>query len=184
MTAISRDKFEKFLRSAGQGLVLDFARSINFKKQLLQTIRRKLREADRLAQKRWGDNAPRLTLEAIIEEFENNPQKVVALLETVNYVESPSIILMAWRIMRGMEISKVEMRYRLGKSFSLEVWLSSPRTGAISDRSAIPKLSKECYKSTDFSDVAALQRFGILKIDNKPLFNGYHAWGYQAITEY
>jgi hypothetical protein len=64
-----------------------------------------------------------------------------------------------------MQIADLQMRYSLESSFMLSVTLQS----SFSD------LEAELYTSEDINDAALLRHFGIMKVNNRPVFDGFFA---------
>ena len=73
------------------------------------------------------------------------------------------MLLMAWRIIQGMEIRDVQLSYQRQQSFSFRVVLESP------DGEQDPP-----YDSTNIQDFALFRHVGILEIDRRPVFDGFY----------
>jgi len=169
MSTISADPFEKLLRDAGQGYLIDWYAPKN---AALPGLRRLLDAADRRAGERLGDNAPRLTPEHLVAEFQRNPQKVQAFLQVLTPV-SPDMLVMAWRILQGMRVQTLRVDYLYSSHFRLHIELSSPYGGD----------EPEVYESENIDDAAVLRHLGIMKMDNRPVFDGFYALNLEGPTK-
>ena len=133
--------------------------------QALPHLRRVLAEVDQESRRRLGGNAPRFGEETLAQEHERNPSKVVAFLQALATTTSPHMLLMVWRILQGMKIASVEASYQEQSAFRLVVRLRSPYDEA--DR-------MEEYVSDNILDAGLLRHFGIMLVDNLPLFDGFY----------
>jgi hypothetical protein len=105
------------------------------------------------------------TPEALTAEAERNPHKVQAFLEALRATQSPEMLVMVWRILQGLSIWKVEMKYQELEAFSLLVVLARP--------GAEPH-DREEYRSQDIMDFRLLWDFGVGTVGDKPLFAGFY----------
>ena len=87
-----------------------------------------------------------------------------AFLQAVGETDSPDMLVMAWRLLQGSEIAQIDLRYQLQNRFSLRIQLVSPEDG-----------TSEEYASEDIDDAAVLRHFGILKMGDRPVFDGFYA---------
>jgi hypothetical protein len=99
-----------------------------------------------------------------VAEYQHNPHKVRAFLQVVKSA-SPDVLVMVWRILQGMGVARIEMEYQTGLHFRLHVWLSSPYEGG----------EPEVYESKDIDDAVILRHMGIMKMDDRPVFDGFYA---------
>ena len=90
--------------------------------------------------------------------------KADAFLQALVSIRSTPILCAAWRILQGMEIASVEMRYVRLSHFELRVVLCSPYDG-----------TEEKYESDDINDAVFVRHLGQAKLDTKPLFDGFYA---------
>ena len=74
------------------------------------------------------------------------------------------MLVMVWRLLQGAEVAEVELHYRLQKSFGLRVKVVSAEGEP-----------EEVYESDDIDDAAVFRHFGILKMDDHPVFDGFYA---------
>ena len=74
------------------------------------------------------------------------------------------MLLMAWRIIQGMEVKAVQMEYSRQKSFEVRVILESP----YGEQDAP-------YTSTRIHDFALFRHIGVLEISGNPVFDGFYA---------
>ncbi len=95
-----------------------------------------------------------------------SPYKADAFLQALVSIRSTPILCAAWRILQGMEVQSIEMRYARLSDFTLHVTLRSP----YSERDAIT----EEYASRDISDVVFVRHLGNSTVDRKPFFDGFY----------
>ena len=76
------------------------------------------------------------------------------------------MLAMVWRRLQGMEVGEVEMKYTLQKQFMLRVKLLSPDDGRV-----------ESYASDDIDDATVFRHLGIMKMDGRPVFDGFYPVG-------
>ena len=74
------------------------------------------------------------------------------------------MLLMAWRIIQGMEIKNVDVAYNRQQDFRLSVTLESP----YGDRD-------EIYESSSIQDFVLFRHIGIMEVDGRPVFDGFYA---------
>lgn len=161
MSNVVTDPLEQLFRQAGEEWLIDWYTT---RSQALQHLRRLLEQADQRAAQRFGSHAPRLTAEALLQEQEANPHKVRALLQIMASVGSPDMLVMAWRIMQGMNIDAMQMEYEQEKTFRLRIRLVSMDNA----------IQKEEYETTDIDDAVVLRHFGIMKMNDRPVFDGFY----------
>lgn len=165
MSASTIDPLEELLRDAGEGWILDF-----FKDQqvnVLQGLYALLNRAHQFNVQRFGSSANKLDLPAIKALSQQNPHKAKAFLQALCSVRSPEMLVMTWRILLGMEVFSIQMEYRAQEKFEIEIVLKSPY-GAPTDQ-------LEAYQSNDIDDSVVLRHLGIMKVDEKPVFDGFYA---------
>ena len=121
-----------------------------------------LDEVDIRAKQRWGENAPRM-LEWLPREARRNPHKIKAFFQALGATDSPDMLLMVWRVLEGRTVAGIELAYKLQQRFKLKVILSAEGPAA-----------QECYESTSIDDAALLRHFGIMTMDDKPIFDGFY----------
>jgi hypothetical protein len=157
----SPSKLEEVIRQSGEGWLIDsFDPPENAVRQILQTLDAVQREA----RKRLGAAAPQISEAALLEEFGRNPRRVRGFLQALAGTRTPSMLLMAWRILQGMELKQVQLQYQRQESFQLRVVLESPY-GELDPP----------YESTNIHDFALLRHIGILEIGGAPVFDGFYA---------
>ena len=78
--------------------------------------------------------------------------------------KNPDMLLMVWRILQGLSIREVVMKYREQEAFNLTVTLARP--GEQQDE-------LETYRTDDINDATLLRNFGITTVDGRPLFDGF-----------
>lgn len=106
------------------------------------------------------------TPEALLAESERNPHKIRAFLQALGTSGNIEMLLMAWRILQGLSIRELAMRYREKEWFELSVTLARP--GQDADE-------LEVYSTSNIKDAALVRRFGITTVDGQPLFDGFFA---------
>jgi hypothetical protein len=113
-------------------------------------------------QRRFGDPSINFSEEMLAAEFEQSPHKVAAFLQAISGTKSPQMLVMAWRILQGMEIESIELGYQKNLSFSLIMKIKSPYS------------SPEVYESEDIDDAKLIRHLGIMKIGGKPVFDSLY----------
>lgn len=161
MSKIVTDPLEQLVRKAGEDWLIDWFAP---RDQALPQLRQLLDEADRRVVQRFGPHAPRLTVEALLHEQQGNPHKVRALLQILPSIASPDMLVMAWRIMQGMNIFSITMEYEQERSFRLRVRLKS-----MYDDNEI-----DDYETSDIDDAVVLRHLGIMKMNDQPAFDGFY----------
>lgn len=155
------DPFEQVIRASGQGWLIDWYAP---KEQALPNLRQILATANARGQARLRGDAPNLTPEALAAEYRRNPHKVNAFLQVIGSVATPDFLVMAWRILQGMDIAELALSYRSQESFQMRVRLRSPYEGG----------EDEIYESQDIDDAVILRHLGVMKMDDKPIFDGFY----------
>jgi hypothetical protein len=155
------DPFEQIIRDAGQGWLIDWYAP---KDQALPKLREILATANARGRARLGGNAPTLTPESLAAEYKRNPHKVSAFLQVVGSVHTPDILVMVWRILQGMNIAELRLDYASEDTFRMTVRLRSPYEDG----------DDETYESEDIDDAVILRHLGVMKMDDKPIFDGFY----------
>lgn len=101
---------------------------------------------------------------ALAAGAEKNPHKIRAFLQSLLTTRSPEMLVMVWRILHGLSIREVEMKYQEEVMFSLVVVLVPPGAGPD---------ELESYRSEDINDASLVRHFGISTINGKPFFDGF-----------
>ncbi|MBT3201433.1 MAG: hypothetical protein HN350_16150 [Phycisphaerales bacterium] len=103
---------------------------------------------------------------SLIASYEKHSAQVNAFLQALGTTRNPVMLVMVWRIFQGYQISRVSMQYDEAQAvFRLEIVLhNSPYD-----------TQEEIYESTDIGDAVLLRHFGIMTMDNKPIFDGFYA---------
>jgi hypothetical protein len=102
------------------------------------------------------------TPEALTAEAAKNPHKVRAFLQALVTTRTVEMLVMVWRILQGLTIQQVDMKYREEQEFDLVVILADAVGG-----------EDDPYRSRDINDAALVRHFGITTINGKPLFQGF-----------
>ncbi len=162
MTRPSTQTLEEAIRHAGEGWLIDFFAP---PAEAMNHLRRLLAEVHRRGQERLGANAPRLTEASLVAEYNRSPLKVKGFFQILGGVRTPDMLLMAWRIIQGMEIKDIQLSYSLRDNFRVRVLLESPfgETDAP-------------YESQAVQDFTIFRHFGIMEISGRPVFDGFYAF--------
>lgn len=159
MSALQPASLEEAFRAAKEDWLIDaFAPPA----AAIEHHRNVLAEVQAAAVARFGAAAPDFSETALVDEYRRNPAKLKAFFQALGGRRSPEMLLMVWRILQGMRIERVHFDYARG-SFGLEVSLNSPH----GDR-------PETYTSTEAGDFALLRQFGVARVDDKPVFDGFY----------
>ena len=162
MSSVTTDPFETMIRDAGEGWLIDWHAP---REQAISHLREILGRADDAARERFGDDAPRLTPDALIEDYTRNPHKVRAFLQVIGSTASPLILVMVWRLLQGIEIAAIRMEYDAPGPFHLYVRLASSYADG----------TREEYESNDIDDAVVLRHLGTIKMGNQATFEGFYA---------
>jgi len=152
---------QELIRHAGEAWMLNWFKPPEKASDYLRNL---LERVNNVAKQRFPQGTPRVTEENLIDEYKRAPHKVRAFIQSLAESESPDLLLMVWRILQGMEIERVEMSYTLEDRFFLEVTLRSPY-GDPAER----------YQSDSIDDAALIRHFGIMKMNGRPVFDGFYA---------
>ena len=161
-TSPSPSTLEETIRQSGEGWLLDWLAPPG---EAIDHIQRTIRAVNKRARKRLGVKAPDISEKELIEEYRRNPQQVRAFFQALGGTPTPDMLLMVWRIIKGIEVKNVQIQYHRQESFRVEVILQSP-SGDEDD---------ETYTSTDIDDFSLFRHFGVLEIDGRPVFHGFYA---------
>jgi len=160
MSSIVKRPLADVIRSCGEAWILDSSGDPHL---AIDGVRKRLIDAAAEFAARYGNLEPMLSEGAIIDEFERNPHRVKAFIQALMSGSSPHMLVLVWRILSGAEIRHVEMRYDAEQSFYLQIQLGGgTNTGA------------DTYLSNDIDDATLLRHLGILKMDDKPVFDGFY----------
>lgn len=151
---------EEAIRQSGEGWLIDW---FSPPSEAMNHILRILSEVDQRAIARLGGNAPTVSDSSLLTEYKRNPQKVKGFFQALGAARDPEMLLMAWRIIQGMEIKTIELSYFRQKSFDVRVVLESPDGE-----------EDEVYTSKNINDFKLFRHIGILEIDARPVFDGFY----------
>jgi len=160
MSSPSPSSLEAAIRDAGEGWIIDW---FDPPSDAINHLRRTLEEINRLGRQRLGSGSPSLSEATLVSEHGRNPQRIKGFFQALGGTRTPEMLLMAWRIIQGMEIRDVQLSYSRRNSFLLRVVLESP-----SGEQDPP------YESTNIQDFALFRHIGILEIDHRPVFDGFY----------
>lgn len=155
---MQEQKLEDLLRGRGLGWAIDlFAPREGAAAHYL----RSLSELERyLQERRLGTTT--FSPEALEQLAAVSPHKADAFLQALVSIRGTPFLCAAWRVLQGMEIDRVEMRYARLAEFSLQLTLRSPYD------------ETEQYETRDISDVVFVRHLGKSTINGKPLFDGFY----------
>lgn len=161
MTTSTSRTLEDVIRDSGEMWMLDQFPS---REQGLNHIRTTI-EAVRQAAHARGLSAQKMpSEEGLVREYGRNPAHVRAFFQALSGTCTPQMLLMVWRILQGVSIKAVNLSYGYQGSFSASIVLQ-----------AIDGTNDPPYESTDIFDFALFRHLGILKIDGKPVLEGFYA---------
>ena len=160
MSTQTSQSLESILRQCNLGWMID---SFSPPDQALEYWMNALAAVGREYQMRFGDSSIKFSEEMLVAEFEQSPHKVAAFLQALSGTRSPQMLVMAWRILQGMEIESVELGYQKNISFSLIMKLKAPYNS-----------EPELYESKDIDDAKLMRHLGIIKIAGKPVFDNFY----------
>ncbi len=125
----------------------------------------RLEEAAQAYQRRFPICGPFLSLsvENVVKESEVNTQRVKAFLQALGASSNPDMLAMVWRVLHGSTIQRVRLEHEHSERFLLEVTVHDEH---------MP--SEEVFTSYDIHEAALLRHFGILIMDDKPVFDGFY----------
>lgn len=161
MSTNQPNDLEQLIRMCGEEWVID---CFFPKEEAVQRLHQTLEAATAEANQRGL--SLEFTEKSLLASYEKHSAQVNAFLQALGTTRNPVMLVMVWRIFQGMKISRVSMQYDEAQAvFRLEVVLhNSPY-----DTTA------ETYESTDIGDAALLRHFGIMTMDDKPIFDGFYA---------
>ena len=160
MTTNQPKDIEQLIRTCGEGWIID---SFSPKEEAVQRLRETLEAATAEADRRGLSIS--FTEETLIASYKEHSPQVGAFLQALGATRDPVMLVMVWRIILGQPISRVTMQYdEKQATFRLTVVLANPYGG-----------QEEVYESTSIGDAALLRHFGIMTMDDKPLFDGFYA---------
>jgi len=152
---------EESIRDAGEGWLIEMYAP---PEEAISHIRQTLADVYTLARKKLGGNAPDLTEKSIISHYNRYPLKVKGFFQVLGGTRSSTILLMAWRIIQGMEVKQISLTYERNVSFALQVTLQSPYGDG-----------DEVYESDKIQDFSVFRHIGTMEVSNQPVFDGFYA---------
>jgi hypothetical protein len=154
-----QEQLETILRSRGLGWAVDlFAPSSQAAAHYLEDLKRLERY---LEEHSLGKNS--FSPESLEQLVSVSPYKADAFLQALISIRSTPILCAAWRIIQGMEIECVEMRFTRLSDFALRVVLRSPHN------------QTEEYTSDQIGDAVFVRHLGASTLDGRPYFHGFYA---------
>jgi len=160
MSSPSPSSLEEAIRDAGESWIIHW---FSPPSEAIDHLRQVLAEINELGRQRLRSGSPNLSETSIVREYGRNPQRIKGFFQALGGTRTSEMLLMAWRIIQGMEIRDVQLSYRRRHSFSVRVVLESPYGE-----------EDPPYESTNIQDFALFRHFGILEIDRGPVFDGFY----------
>lgn len=159
---------EEAIRHSGEGWLIDtYAPPENAMSHVLQTLAAVQHEA----QMRLGGDAPNLSEAALLHEYRRNPNRVRGFFQALGGTRTPQMLLMVWRIIQGMEVREIQLRYQRQQAFEVRVVLESP----YGEQDAP-------YVSQNIHDFSLFRHVGIMEIGGAPVFDGFYALRVQGLS--
>jgi hypothetical protein len=160
-SATAPTTLEEAIVQSGEGWLLD---CFPPRDMAMERIRRAIDAVNNLAKERFNGEAPDVSDTAVIEEYNRNPQRMRGFFQALGGACTTEMLLMVWRIMQGMEIKDIRMRYRRQQDFEVTVILESP----FGDED-------KPYTSTNINDFTLLRHIGAFEISRQPVLDGFYA---------
>jgi hypothetical protein len=92
-----------------------------------------------------------------------NPEQGRAFFQFDTLNASPEMMAMAWRILEGCEVTRIDLHYDRDVSLSLKICLRTPYG------------VNEEYSSNHWADFRVLRHFGTVNSENRLSIDGYYA---------
>jgi hypothetical protein len=162
MIDVATDPLENLIRDSGQGWLIDWYAP---KDAALSNLRSVLEQATAAGKQRLGAIAPDLSPETLIAAYQRNPHKVTAFLQVIGSIRTPDFLVMVWRILQGMNVGRLSVEYRSEQRFKMQIELNSPNESGV---------EPERYESENIDDSVILRHLGTMKMDGKPVFDGFY----------
>jgi hypothetical protein len=156
---------ERLLLNNGLGWLIDEQTNPGQATQLVPKLLERLEQVETKYLERIGVTV-HFSPEALETEATQNPHKVRAFLQAMRVSTSPDMLVMVWRILQGLSIHSVDLKYREGQEFSLTVILARAEGAQEQDR--------EEYRSRNIFDARLIRHFGYGIICDQPLFEGFY----------
>lgn len=108
-----------------------------------------------------GKSAP--VISSLQDLGTSNPLKLDAFLEALVSLKSPEMLTAAWRMIQGMQLDSLDLKFESAKAFSLKVSLESPYG------------EPETYSTDDIDDMNFVRHLMKSKSGDRPIINGFFA---------
>jgi hypothetical protein len=151
---------DRLIQSNGLGWIIDSYKPAE------TPIPALLKQLDRVAAEyrtRTGTTAS-FSPQALEVEAERNPQRIAAFLQALVTSRTPAMLVMVWRILQGLTIRQIALKYEECKEFRMSVTLASLADGS-------GRLEE--YLSDDPNDAVLLRHFGVATLDGAPVLDGF-----------
>ncbi len=166
MNPNTNTQLEEIIRQSGEAWLIDWYWPTNEANKVVEAIkflRGQIEATDLEAKKRFGSGGPDISVAALLVEYPRNPLRLKAFFQALGARCSPTMLVMAWRIIQGMEVKTIQFSFDRHKIFHIEIHLESPYGE-----------TDQPYKSDYFSDFKILRHIGMIEIDDRPVFDGFY----------
>src|SRR5882762_5063240 len=116
---------ERLLRNHGFNWLLDLDDHPGQKDQVIFALLEELKQVEAKYLERIKVAVP-FSPEALEAEASRNPHKIRAFLQAIRTSNTTEMLVMVWRILQGLNIREVTLKYRELNTFSLTVILAGP----------------------------------------------------------
>ena len=108
-----------------------------------------------------GENAP--TLSDLYQLEKSNPYKLDAFIEALVTLKSAEMITASWRMIQGMHLASMDLKFESAKLFLLQLSLIAPSG------------EHEAYSTDDIDDMNFIRHLMKSKSGDRPIINGFFA---------
>lgn len=150
------------IREAGMGWMID---SFSPPGQALSYLASRMTESETVLAGTCTPAHPQMTVATIARMRDDDVYKLDAFLQSLASIHSPSVLACAWLLIWGGEVTRLAVSYEEQRRFHMSITVRSPHLAAHEDE----------FISDDIDDAVFLRHLGIMKIDDQPAFDGYHA---------
>ena len=105
---------EEAIRHSGESWLIDWYSPPS---GAIAYLRRTLDEVDQLAKLRLEEEAPSLKESALLLEYRRNSLRVKGFFQALGASCTPIMLLMAWRVIQGLEIKSIQLSHLRQQSF-------------------------------------------------------------------
>jgi hypothetical protein len=105
-----------------------------------------------------------INLNTFLREYDDNPHRVMVMLQAVAFLCTPEMLAMMWMVLLGSRIETLSYTYEQRRVSKLTVKIVLP-----------DRVTQEHFESEEHWDTAILRFVGISKADNAPVIESFHA---------